>query len=90
MVRLNMVPHRGVPVVAVHVSERDRRGSEPGYDEVGPHWLIGSEQSDARRHDNQRFNKHLELPLVELGKETCQARRAAVVGVNLLPAPPAS
>ena len=33
MVRLNMVPHRGVPVVAVHVSERDRRGSEPGYDE---------------------------------------------------------
>ena len=24
-----MVPHRGVPVVAVHVSERHRRGSEP-------------------------------------------------------------
>jgi len=33
MVRLNMVPNRGVPVVAVHVSERHRRGSEPGYDE---------------------------------------------------------
>jgi len=33
MVRLNMVPHRGVPVVAVHVSERHRRGSERGYDE---------------------------------------------------------
>ena len=33
MVRLNMVPHRGVPGVVVHVSERDRRGSEPGYDE---------------------------------------------------------
>jgi hypothetical protein len=29
MVRLMMVPHRGVPVVAVHVSERHRRGSEP-------------------------------------------------------------
>ena len=33
MVRLNMVPHRGMPVVVVHVSERDRRGSESGYDE---------------------------------------------------------
>jgi hypothetical protein len=33
MVRLRMVPHGGVPVVAVHVSERHRRGSEPGYDE---------------------------------------------------------
>src|ERR1700712_271430 len=33
MVRLMMVPHRGVPVVAVHVSERHRRGSERGYDE---------------------------------------------------------
>jgi hypothetical protein len=33
MVRLIMVvPHRGVPV-AVHVSERHRRGSERGYDE---------------------------------------------------------
>ena len=39
MVRLNMVPHRGVPVVAVHVSERDRRGSEPGYDEDSKHLL---------------------------------------------------
>jgi hypothetical protein len=29
MVNLMMVPHRGVPVVAVHVSERHRRGSEP-------------------------------------------------------------
>lgn len=28
-----MVPHGGVPVVAVHVSERHRRGSERGYDE---------------------------------------------------------
>ncbi|MGF6780804.1 hypothetical protein P3T21_006035 [Paraburkholderia sp. GAS334] len=28
-----MVPHRRVPVVAVHVSERHRRGSERGYDE---------------------------------------------------------
>jgi hypothetical protein len=28
-----MVPHRGVPVVAVRVSERHRRGSERGYDE---------------------------------------------------------
>ena len=33
MVNLMMVPHRSVPVVAVHVSERHRRGSEPGYDE---------------------------------------------------------
>jgi hypothetical protein len=33
MGRLIMVPHRGVPVVAVHVSERHRRGSERGYDE---------------------------------------------------------
>jgi hypothetical protein len=33
MVRLIMVPHRGVPVVAVHVSERHRRGCERGYDE---------------------------------------------------------
>jgi hypothetical protein len=33
MVRLMMVPHRGVPVVVVHVSERHRRGSERGYDE---------------------------------------------------------
>jgi hypothetical protein len=29
MVNLMMVSHRGVPVVAVHVSERHRRGSEP-------------------------------------------------------------
>ena len=28
-----MVPHRGVPVVPVRVSERHRRGSERGYDE---------------------------------------------------------
>jgi hypothetical protein len=33
MVRLMMVPHRGVPVVAVHVSERHRRGGARGYDE---------------------------------------------------------
>jgi hypothetical protein len=33
MLRLMMVPHRGVPVVAVHVSERHRRGSERGYGE---------------------------------------------------------
>jgi hypothetical protein len=33
MGRLIMVPHRGVPVVAVRVSERHRRGSERGYDE---------------------------------------------------------
>src|ERR1700686_3029305 len=33
MVNLMMVPHRGVPVVAVHVSERHRWGSKPRYDE---------------------------------------------------------
>jgi hypothetical protein len=33
MVNLMMVPHWGVPVVALHVSERHRRGSERGYDE---------------------------------------------------------
>jgi hypothetical protein len=32
-VSLLMVPHRGVPVVAVHVRERHRRGSERSYDE---------------------------------------------------------
>jgi hypothetical protein len=34
-----MVPHRGVPVVAVHVSERHRRGSERGYDENSKNFL---------------------------------------------------
>jgi hypothetical protein len=33
MVRLLMVPHGSVPVVAVHVRERHRRGSEPSDDE---------------------------------------------------------
>src|SRR5260370_33336572 len=31
MARLNMVSHRGVPLVAAHVSERDRRRSQPAY-----------------------------------------------------------
>jgi hypothetical protein len=39
MVRLCMVPHRGVPVVAVHVSERHRWGSERGYDENSKSFL---------------------------------------------------
>jgi hypothetical protein len=30
-----MVPHRGVPAVVMHVSERHRRGSERSYDENG-------------------------------------------------------
>jgi hypothetical protein len=36
MVRLRVVrvvPHRGVPAIVVHVSERHRRSSERGYDE---------------------------------------------------------
>jgi hypothetical protein len=35
MVRLLMVAHRGVPVVAVHVRERHRRGSKRSYDDDG-------------------------------------------------------
>jgi hypothetical protein len=33
MVRLGMVPHRGVPAVAVRISERHYGGCERGYDE---------------------------------------------------------
>jgi hypothetical protein len=39
VVRLLMVPHRGVPVVAVHVRERNRRGSERSYDDDGKRLL---------------------------------------------------
>jgi hypothetical protein len=33
VVRLMMVPHGGVPAVAVRISERHRGGCERGYDE---------------------------------------------------------
>jgi hypothetical protein len=33
VVRLGMMARRGVPVVAVHIGERHRGGSERGYDE---------------------------------------------------------
>jgi hypothetical protein len=39
VVRLLMVPHRGVPVVVVHVRERNRRGSERSYDDDGKRLL---------------------------------------------------
>jgi hypothetical protein len=39
MVRLMMVPHRGATVVAMHVCERHRRGSERGYDEDSKSFL---------------------------------------------------
>jgi hypothetical protein len=35
MVRLRMVPHRGVPAILMHIGERHSGGCERGYDEDG-------------------------------------------------------
>ena len=39
MVRLVMMPHRGVSFVAMHVGERHRRGSECGYEQNSKSFL---------------------------------------------------
>lgn len=70
MVRLLMVPHRGVPVVAVHVRERHRRGSEPSDDEDSKsllenlfHGNPGGQYEGVRREARCNESNHCDAPI---------------------------
>jgi hypothetical protein len=69
MLRLMMAPHRGVPVVAVHVSERHRRGSERGYGEDSKsllenvfHGNPGGSKGSVRREARCNASNHCDAP----------------------------